>query len=118
MTAPIVLTIYGPDSEVLKELSTAFVPWGIMKRAVRLGKAMRGLVGMSDAEILEALTDDAIDDLTGLVVDVFGGRVTAAELETGATPPEMLTVLEQVIGSAFGAAQNPTPPGNHPRRRK
>jgi len=115
---PIKLNIYDEDSNVVKELSQGFVPWGIMKRAVRLGKSMRSLVGKSDAEILEQMTDEDIDNLTLLVSDVFGGRVTVEELERGAEIPEMLTVLQGVISKAFGAAANPTPPGNPPRKRK
>jgi hypothetical protein len=117
--APIKLTIYDQEDEsVVKEFSAHIVPWGIMKRAIRLGKSMKGLAGNDDAAILEQMSEDDIDNLTGLVADVFGGRVTVEELERGATIPEMLAILQAVIGKAFGASQNPTVPGNKTRSRK
>lgn len=115
--APIKLTIYDEDSNVVRELSQSFVPWGIMKRAIRLGKSMRGLIDKSDGEILEHMSEEDVDNLTGLVADVFGGRVTVEELEQGTEIQEMLAVLQAVITKAFHASQNPTPPGRRPRSR-
>jgi len=109
--AAIRLTIYNEDSEPVKDLSQSIVPWGVMKKAVRLVKSLQGLADKSDAEILAGMTDDDIDNLTGLVISVFGGRVTAEELERGATINEMLSVLNQIVSHVSGASQNPTPPG-------
>jgi len=112
MGAPIKLTIYNSDSEVVKELSQSFIPWGIMKRAVRLAKGMKIRDGMSQAEMLENLDDATIDELTGLVMDVFGGRVTLEELNQGVEVTEMLPVMIQVIHKSFGQVKaDPTLPG-------
>lgn len=96
------ITLYDPETnEVKGEFSRSIVPWGIMKRAIRLaGKLDKG-----------QMTDDVVDELTGLVVDVFGRQFTAADLENGAEVSEMLTVLNTVIAKAGALAPNPTPPG-------
>lgn len=110
--ALIKLTIYNAESEPVKDVATSLIPWGIMKRAIRLAKSMGGLAGKDETSILEAMSDEDIDNLTQLVVDVFGGRVTVKELEQGAEVTEMLAVLTAVVTKAFGASANPTPPGN------
>lgn len=105
------LTIYNSENEPIKELSQSFIPWGIMKRAVRLAKSLKMKTGMSQAEMLEALNDETIDELTGLVADTFAGRVTLEELNRGVEVSEMLPVMVQIIHKSFGAATDPTQPG-------
>jgi hypothetical protein len=109
---PIKLTIYNQDNEPVKELQTSIVPWGIMKRAIKLVKSLKGSEGMSQAEMLDALDDESIDLMTALVADVFSGRVTVEELNRGVELGEMLPVIMQIINKAFsGIGGDPTQPG-------
>lgn len=94
---PIKLTLYGPEDEVLKELSRATVPWKLLKRAVGLSK------GMDEAN----LTENDLDALAQLVVDFYGGKVTLQELEEGADAGELLAVLQAIVTKA--STLNPTP---------
>jgi hypothetical protein len=106
---PIKLTIYNTDSEPVKELQTSIIPWGIMKRAIKLVKSLKVSENMSQAELLEALNDEAIDTMTALVVDVFAGKVTVEELNRGVELGEMLPVIMAIIRKAFsGMGGNPT----------
>lgn len=113
MAAPIKLTIYNEEHESVKELQTSLVPWGILKRAIKLAKTIK-LEGKNQAELLESLDDEGFDNLTGLVADLFHGKVTIEELTWGTDALEMLTVLMAVVTKAFGEFANngnPTPPG-------
>ena len=114
MAAPIKLTIYNPEThESVKDLQTSLVPWGILKRAMRLAKHLGGISNLSNPmEVLASLEEDAIDELTGLVADVFPGKVTLEELNEGTEIGEMVTVLQAVVARAFGefGAQDPANP--------
>ena len=94
------LNIYNEDNEVEKTLKRGFIPWKIMKRAVRL---MRANNGMSDG----GMTEEAIDEITRLVMDVFDGKVTVEELENGATAEEMITLIHDVV-KKLEVKSNPT----------
>jgi hypothetical protein len=121
MAAPIKLTIYDPEThESVKELQTSLVPWGILKRAIRLVKSLGGVMDeMKTAQaaqdvmaVLDKLDEGTVDELTGLVCDVFGGKVTIEELNRGTEIMEMVTVLQAVVSRAMGSfGGNPTPPG-------
>lgn len=110
---PIKLTIYNEDSEPVKELQTSIIPWGIMKRAIKLVKTLKVSEGMSQTELLDALDDESIDTMTALVADVFGGKVSVEELNRGVELGEMLPVIMAIINKAFsGMGGDPTRPGN------
>ncbi len=96
------ITIYGEDDEIKATYSRMFVPWKLLKAAVRLAKQI-------DAEHME---EDDLDALAGLVVEVFGNRFSIEDLNEGADVSDMMAVLQQIIGKARGLMpQNPTPPG-------
>ncbi len=98
---PITLTLYGPDNEVTKQVSRAIVPWGILKQALRLSKAVD----------FENADEDTIDELTNFIVALFGGSVTGPEVEKGADLEEMIAVFQQVMGKAAAILpSNPTKP--------
>jgi hypothetical protein len=114
MAATIKLTIYNAEHESVNELSTALVPWGILKRAVKLAKSL-GTESLTQEQVLEALGEEGFDNLTALVADLYHGRVTIEELEWGTEASEMLAVLQAVVTRAFAelgsAGPDPTPPG-------
>jgi len=98
--APIELTLYGPDDDVIAEYSRAVVPWKILKRAVRLSKTLNET----------DLTEDDLDSLAQLVVDFYGNAFDLEALEDGADVAELLTVLQAIVAkaSAITPAENPT----------
>lgn len=102
--APIKLTLYGPDDEVIAEHSRTVVPWKILKRAVRLSKDL----DESD------LKEEDLDSLAQLVVDFYGDTFKMSDLENGADVSEMLSVLYAIIAKASAitppeGSTNPTP---------
>lgn len=101
MATPMVLHIYDEDSEVKRTVTRSFVPWKLLKESVKLSKNLD----------IENMTDENVDELTGLVVAVFGDQVTVEELNEGSDIDEMVTVLNQILARARGKSTNPTPPG-------
>lgn len=94
------ITLYGPNDEPIGTFTRSFVPWKLLKQAIRLSAKL------GDGQ---NLNEEAIDDLAGLVVEVFGNRFTVEQLNEGADVGEMMTVLTAIVGKA--APANPTPPG-------
>jgi hypothetical protein len=101
---PVQLTLYNTDDEPVKELSRLVVPWGILKRALRLVKSLDP----------ENLNEDDLDTITALVAEVFGSdKVTIRELDEGADMGDMLSVLNMVVakaGMAMPVTGNPPMP--------
>ena len=52
-----------------------------------------------------------MEELTGLVVAVFGDKFSIEELNEGADVSEMVAVLQQIVSTANGVTADPTPPG-------
>ena len=102
LATPMVITLYDPETDEIKATySRMFVPWKLLKLAVRLAKTL-------DAQ---NMTEEDVDSLAGLVVEVFGNRFSIQDLSDGADVGEMMTVLNTIIAKARGAMPNPTPPG-------
>lgn len=94
------ITLYDPmTNEVVAEYTRTFVPWKLLKRAVKLMKAF-------DAE---KMSEADIDELAALVVDTFGGQFTVDQLNDGADVGEMMTVLTGIMAVAQGTVPNPPP---------
>jgi hypothetical protein len=103
--AHLVITLYDPETnEVVKEYTRTFVPWKLLKRAVKLSKS----IGNFQAE---DLSDEVVDDLAALVVDTFGNQFTTDQLNDGADLGEMMSVLTGIMTSAQGTVPNPPPLG-------
>lgn len=99
MSAPITLTLYGPDDEPLKTYQRSIVPWGVLKRAVQL-----------NSEIDQAnVSEDDLDRIAEFVVLCFGDQFTVADLNDGADIGDMLAVLRAVTNRST-AVINPTVP--------
>lgn len=108
MSAPITVTLYDPETNEVQETFTrSFIPWAILKRALRLQQSIKDL---------ENLTEADLDELAGLVVTVFGDQFSVEEASNGIDVGEMVTVLMAILNragylsSAFQG--NPTKPGS------
>lgn len=103
--AHLVITLYDPETnEVVKEYTRTFVPWKLLKRAVKLSKSIGNFTA-------EDMSEEVIDDLAALVVDTFGNQFTADQLSDGADIGEMMTVLTGIMASAQGDSPNSPPLG-------
>ena len=103
MAAHLVITLYDSETnEVVKEYTRTFVPWKLLKRAVKLSKS----IGVFDSD---NMSEDVIDELAALVVDTFGNQFSVDELSNGADIGEMMTVLTGIMASAQGISPNPPP---------
>jgi hypothetical protein len=97
------ITLYDPETNEVKSTHTRlFVPWKLLKVAVKISKSLDP----------ENMTDENVDELAALVVEVFGNKFSIADLNEGADVSEMVTVLNTIIAKASGGIGNPTPPGN------
>lgn len=97
------ITLYDENSEPVKSFTRGFVPWKLLKRAVRLANSM------DKAKMKE----EDLDELAGLVVETFGNQFTVEQLNDGADVSEMMAVLTAIVSAASGsmAPANPTNPG-------
>jgi len=105
ISTPLKITLYDPETnEVRQEFSRSFIPWRILKKAIQLSKTLANL-DQKD------ITEDDVDAIAGLVVDVFGDKFTVEELNQGADLAEMMAVLQAIIAKAEGMVPNPPPKG-------
>ena len=98
--APMVVHLYGDDNEVVKTFTRSFVPWKMLKKAVKLSKEVN----------FEDLKAEDVDQIAGLVVEVFSDQFSLEDLDNGADVGEMLAVIENIVARANGVSLNPTPP--------
>jgi hypothetical protein len=98
---PMTIHIYNANDEVVKTLTRSFVPWKLLKKAVEVSAALDP----------KDMTPETIDQLSSLVIAVFGDQVSREELDEGADVSEMVAVLRQIVAKASGSNPNPTPPG-------
>jgi hypothetical protein len=99
------ITLYDPETNEEKATFTRmFVPWKLLKAAVRLSQELKG----------NELSEADADALAGLVVEAFGNKFSIEDLNEGSDIGEMITVMNQIIGRASGAVAGnpPTPPGS------
>ena len=95
------ITLYGEDDEIKDTYTRSFVPWKLLKQAVRISKEM------DPANIKE----EDIDLLAGLVVEVFGNKFSVADLNDGADVEAMIAVLNTILSKArLNMPGNPTLP--------
>jgi len=95
------ITLYGEDDEVKASYSRSFVPWAVLKMAVRISKTLD----------INNPSEEDIDALAGLVVEAFGGQFSVDELSKGADISEMLAVMTTIIAKAqLNMPANPTQP--------
>lgn len=100
--AAIVITLYTEQDEKKNEHRRLIVPWGFLKRAVRLSKELDG----------GEITEDVIDQVADLLVEFFGQAFTREELEKGADVAEIMACFQAIVAKAKGILPNPPPPAN------
>lgn len=104
---PIVLTLYDPETdEPKKTFRRSFVPWKLLKEAIRIATIVRPQKG-EDIEY----TEEMVDQIAGLVISVFGNQFTLADLDDGADVTELIAVFNQIVAKAQGIQVNPPPAG-------
>ena len=104
---PIVLTLYGPDDEVVGEYSRARIPVVFAERAMELSDSL-GENG--------EMTKDQLITLYQIIIDFFGGKFTMDDLRSGADLGELMSVIMEIsqrVANLMPA--NPTIPGKKPR---
>jgi len=97
---PMVIRLYDIENEY-DEYTRLFVPWKLLKVAVRLSKELT----LDPDNISE---EDA-DALASLVVEVFGNQFSIEDLNEKADIADMISVLNTIVSKATGS--NPTLPG-------
>jgi hypothetical protein len=97
---PMVIRLYDVENEY-EEFTRLFVPWKLLKVAVRLSKELT----LDPNNISE---EDA-DALASLVVEVFGNQFSIDDLNEKADIADMISVLNTIVSKATGS--NPTLPG-------
>jgi len=102
MNTPMVIHLYDKNDEEIAVFSRSFIPWKVLKKAVKLIKQID----------LEELKEEDIDLIAGLITEVFGDQFTVEQLDEGADLGEMIAVLQNVIARTNGISLNPTPPAS------
>lgn len=102
--APIVLHLYDPETNELKEtLIRSFLPWKMLKKAVRLQKE---LDGVEDGQYAE----EQMDAVAQYIIELFGHDLTVEILDEQADTAEMQAVLQAIIARARGIMDPTLPP--------
>ena len=99
---PIEITLYDPETnEPIRTYVRAFIPWEILKGAIRLSKSIEP----------GEMNDEMLDQLAALVVAAFGDQFTVEQVTRGADVEEMLTAIQAITARASkligGGAGNP-----------
>lgn len=110
MAIPLTVTIYDPETNEVKATHTrSFIPWSILKRAIRVQNEIKDVAN---------LTEQDIDEMAGLVVAAFGDQFSLEDAVHGMDIGEMATVLTAIMTRASGLAKaapdmaNPTRPAS------
>jgi hypothetical protein len=101
MAKPLQIKFYDPETgEPERTFTRSFVPWRIMKRAAALMRLN-----------LDNMDGETVDEMTALVVDVFGDQFSADDVNNRTKPDEMMGVLNGIMAMVNGSP-DPTLPGN------
>jgi hypothetical protein len=102
VASAIKITLYSKGDEEKKTHQRLIVPWGFLKRAVRLSKDLTG----------GDVTEEMIDQVGDLLVEFFGNAFSRAELEAGADVAEIMACFQSIVSKARGLIPNPPPPAS------
>jgi hypothetical protein len=104
MNAIITLNLYDTNNELVKTCTRTFVPWKMLKKAVRLYKSI-GKKAVDDYE------ESDMDALTTYIMEVFSEQgLTVEKLDEQADINEMMTVVKTVMNHARGVMDPTSPP--------
>jgi hypothetical protein len=96
------LKLYDQKDEAIKTCQRPIIPWGILKRAVKLSREIDQ----------ENLKEEDVDLIAALVVEIFDGQVTLDELDKYADVSDMIAVINMIVTKASRSmkldAVNPT----------
>jgi hypothetical protein len=103
MPSPIVLNLYNPETqEVEKTYSINFIPWKMLKRAIRLNKSF-------GSKTIEQYDESDIDEISNFVISICGDGLTIEKLDEQSDVTEMMTVIRSIVNRARGI-MDPTSP--------
>lgn len=94
---PLTIHLYDGNDKITKTFSRQRIPWGVLKRAIRMAETLDE----------ENITAEDLDNIAGLVSDAFGGDVTIEELDKYGDISEMMTVIQGIIERATVTVPNP-----------
>jgi len=104
--SPMVIHFYNKETnEVEKQFTRTFVPWKLLKEAIKLNKELGDLDP-------EKMSPEDADKIMNFMISVFGGQFTVEEADEMADMGEILAVLTTIMSVASGGVpKNPTLPG-------
>lgn len=102
-TTAIKITLYTEMDEKKAVHQRLIVPWGFLKRAVRLSKSFGKKKDPEEAQI---------DEISDLLVEFFNGAFTREELENGADVAEIMACFQSIVAKAKGIIPNAPPPAS------
>lgn len=97
MSALVCLKLYDENDEIIKTVEKSVIKWGVMKKAIKLGKDMD----------VENFSEADFDKISAFVCEFFDNKVTAKELENSADMADMFAVFKTVINKAYSMNMNP-----------
>lgn len=97
------LILYDEDSEPKATYRQSFVPFRLLKEAVKLQEYVGELQNPQKTK------PETIDNLADFVVAFFGDKFSREDLMDGAELSEVMTVINQIVTKINGDA-NPTLP--------
>lgn len=104
MNTPIVLHLYDPKTEEITRTCTRnFVPWKMLKKAIRLQRQFHGKPS-------EQFEETDIDALSQYIIEVFGQDLTIEQLDEQSDVSEMMAVIKSVVSRARGVMDPTLPP--------
>jgi hypothetical protein len=104
MNQPLILNLYDESNEKVKTCTRTFVPWKMLKKAVRLYKSIGG-------KKIEEFEEADMDALTTYIMEVFSGQnLTIEILDEQSDIGEMMNVVKTVMTHARGVMDPTLPP--------
>lgn len=97
---PITLIFYDSNDQVKATHTRSRIPWGVLKRAIRMASTI------DTAEIGE----DALDEMASLLVDAFGGAFTVEDIDKYCDINDVMVAIQGIIDKASATVPNPKPP--------
>lgn len=89
--APIEITLYDENDEVIATYSKSVVRWGTLKQAIKLAKGLEKSEGFGDGDF---------DAISSFVCRLFDDKFTISELENGADVSEVMSCFRAVVRRA------------------